>query len=78
MNTKIEFGTNQSFISKLEILFQDAKSWTGQFIESTLIVCLSPLQEWKSKELKLNLLYKTHKKVNLEMSIYKTMDQFKI
>ena len=78
MNTKIEFGTNQSLISKLEILLWDAKSWIGQFIESAPTVCLSPSPEWKSKELKLNLLHKTHKKVSPEMNIHETMDQSKI
>jgi diphthamide synthase (EF-2-diphthine--ammonia ligase) len=69
MNTKIDFGTNQSLISKPEILLQDAKSWIEQLIELAPIVCLSPLWEWKSKESKLNLLHKTHKKVSPEMSI---------
>jgi hypothetical protein len=40
---KIEFGTNQSLISKLEILLRDAKSWTRKFIESAPNVCLSLL-----------------------------------
>jgi hypothetical protein len=75
MNTKIEFGTNQSLISKLEILLQDAKSWTRQLIESAPTICLSPLWEWKSKESKLNLLHKTHKKISPEMSNHETMDQ---
>jgi hypothetical protein len=78
MNTKIEFGTNQSLISKLEILLRDAKSWTRQLIESARTVCLSPLWEWKSKELKLILLHTTHKKVSPKMSIHETMDQSKI
>jgi hypothetical protein len=69
MYTKIELGTNQSLISKLKILLQDTKSWTGQLIELAPIVCLSPLWEWKSKESKLNLLYKIHKKVSPKMSI---------
>jgi hypothetical protein len=55
MNTKIEFGTNQSLTSKLKILLWDAKGYTGQLIELAPTVCLSPLQEQKSKELKLNL-----------------------
>jgi hypothetical protein len=78
MNTKIEFSTNQSLISKLEILLRDAKSWTKQLIESASIVCLGPLREWKSKESKLILLHSTHKKVSPEMSIHETMDQSKI
>jgi hypothetical protein len=78
MNAKIEFGTNQSLISKLEILLWDAKSWIGQFIELTPMVYLNPLREWKSKESKLNSLYTIHNKVSLEMSIHKTMDQSKI
>jgi hypothetical protein len=40
MNTRIEFGTNQSLTSKLEILLWDAKSWTGQLIELAPTVCL--------------------------------------
>jgi hypothetical protein len=78
MNTKIEFGTNRSVISKLEISLRDAKSWTWQLIESAPTVCFNPLWEWKSKESKLNLLHKTHKKVSPEMSIHETMDQSKI
>ena len=78
MNTKIESDTNQSLISKLEILLWNAKSWIGQFIKSAPTICLNPLQEWKSKELKLNLLYTTHKNVNPKISIYKTMDESKI
>jgi hypothetical protein len=78
MNAKIEFGNNQSLISKLEILLRDAKSCTRQLIELAPTIYLSLLREWKSKESKLNLLHKTHKKVNPEMSIYKTMDQSKI
>jgi hypothetical protein len=78
MNTKIEFGTNQSLISKLEILLRYTESWTRQLIESASIVCLGPLREWKSKELKLILLYTIHKKVSPVMSIHKTMDQSKI
>jgi hypothetical protein len=78
MNTKIEFNTNQCWISKLEILLQDAKSWTWQLIESAPMVYLSPLWEWKSKESKLNSLYTTYHKVSPEMSIHKTMDQSKI
>ena len=42
------------------------------------MVCLSPLREWKSKELKLNSLDTIHYKVSLEMSIHETMDQSKI
>jgi hypothetical protein len=45
MNMKIEFGTNQSLISKLEILLRDAKSWTRQLIESAPTICLNPLRE---------------------------------
>jgi hypothetical protein len=78
MNTRIEFGTNQSLISKFEISLRDAKSWTGQLIKSAPTVCLSPLQESKSRESKLNSLHTTHKKVSLEMSIHKIMDQSKI
>jgi hypothetical protein len=78
MNTKIEFGTNQSLTSKLEISLWDAKCWTGQLIESTPMVCLSPLQEWTSKELKVNSLHTTHNKVSPEMSIHETMHQSKI
>jgi hypothetical protein len=78
MNTKIEFGTNQSLISKLEILLWDAKSWTRQLIESASVVCLGPLREWKSKELKLILLHTTYKKVSPDLSIHETMDQSKI
>jgi hypothetical protein len=78
MNTKIEFGTNQSLTSKLKILLGDAKGYIGQLIELAPTVCLSPLQEWKSKELKLNLLHTIHYKVSPEMSIHETMDQSKI
>jgi hypothetical protein len=78
MNTKIEFGTNQSLTSKLKILLWDAKGYTGQLIELAPTICLSPFQERKSKELKLNLLHTIHYKVNPEMSIHKTMDQSKI
>jgi hypothetical protein len=74
MNTKIEFSTNQSLNSKLEILLRDAKSWIGQFIKSAPTVSLNPLREWKSKELKLTSLHTTHKKVSPKMSIHKTMD----
>jgi hypothetical protein len=49
MNTKIEFGTNQSLISKLKILLHDTKNWTGQLIELAPIVCLSPLREWNPR-----------------------------
>jgi hypothetical protein len=78
MNTKIEFGTNQSLTSKLKILLGDAKGYIGQLIELAPTVCLSPLQEWKSKELKLNLLHTIHYKVSPEMSIHETMDQSKV
>jgi hypothetical protein len=54
MNTKTEFGTNQSLTSKLKILIWDAKGYTGQSIES------APLRERKSKELKLNSLHTIH------------------
>jgi hypothetical protein len=57
MSTKIEFGTNQSLTSKLKILLWDAKDYIGQLIELAPTVCLSPLREWKSKELKLNTQY---------------------
>jgi hypothetical protein len=78
MNTKIEFGTNQSLTSKLKILLWDAKDYTWQLIESAPIICLSLLQERKSKELKLNLLHTIYYKVSPEMSIHETMDQSKI
>jgi hypothetical protein len=41
MNTKIEFGTNQSLTSKLKNLLWDAKGYIGQLIESAPMVCLS-------------------------------------
>jgi hypothetical protein len=78
MNTEIESGTKQSLIIKLEFSLRDAKNWRGQLIELVPIVCLNPLREWKSKETKLNSIHTTHKKVSPEVSIHKTMDQFKI
>ena len=60
MNRKIDFGTKQSLTSKSKIFLWDAKGYIGKLIELAPMVCLSPLREWKSKELKLNLLHTIH------------------